>query len=173
MPNYCSNTLTLSHKDPKKVEKIYRAILDNRLCDEVIPLPKTFLEYNSPCDMPDNEKEMHEKEYGADNWYDFCVERWGTKWDIMESSAVINYGLKTTVTASFLTAWSPPTGIYQALVDDGFEVKSMYFECGMGFAGIFDNNGESNYDDMQFIPEELDEAFGITESYNEMEEEEE
>lgn len=43
--------------------------------------------------------------FGADNWYDWCMENWGTKWDvqatlIMDEPGELRY--------TFASAWDPP-----------------------------------------------------------------
>jgi hypothetical protein len=165
MPNYCDNSLTLSHKDKDKVEKLYQAILSNSLCNAVIPLPEVLRDTTSPSREPN---EALIAEFGTDNWYDFCVSQWGTKWDIIDSNVSLHDDDgEFTITASFLTAWCPPLGIYHRLIEDGFEVSAMYFEGGMCFAGTLNNeDGESYYEDFESIPNEIKDEFGIHDYYS-------
>jgi hypothetical protein len=66
-------------------------------------------------------------------------------------------------------------------MDQGFAVRAYYYEPGMAFAGIHDENGDEYYDIGGYtsetikdtIPEELDEMFGISESMAEYEAENE
>lgn len=49
--------------------------------------------------------------YGADNWYDWSVEHWGTKWDVYEKDIVTTpWKNGNGVTLVFDTAWAPPSG---------------------------------------------------------------
>jgi hypothetical protein len=169
MPNYCENTLTLSHKDKDKVEKLYQAILNNSLCNAVIPLPEALRNTTAPTKEP-NEALL--AEFGSDNWYDFCVTNWGTKWDIMDSSSNLWIdGEKTSLTASFVTAWSPPEKVYKKLLEDGFELRALYFEGGMCFAGIISNEEDSYYEDsFENIPDEIKDEFGIEDNWGDEDE---
>lgn len=47
--------------------------------------------------------------YGAEKWYDWCCEYWGTKWNAMETE------IDPDGTINFLTVWSPPYPILAAL----------------------------------------------------------
>jgi predicted transcriptional regulator len=63
-------------------------------------------------------------------------------------------------------------------MDQGFRVKLVYWESGMCFCGLFDENGDDYYDytDMsadeiaETINSEIDECMNITESIREWEE---
>jgi hypothetical protein len=62
----------------------------------------------------------------------------------------------------------------------GFGVEAMYYEGGMGYAGVFSNGADEELsldgmsaDEVEQNYPELDEAFGISESMREYEEPEE
>lgn len=168
MPNYCSNTLKIRHSDKTKIERLHKACLENKLCHAVIPLPDDLKDTISPSREPNDG--LLEK-YGVDNWYDFCTSRWGTKWDIFDVE-IIEAGVDTLYVA-FTTAWTPPMGIYNTLLDEGFELEAKYFEGGMNFAGTIDNDGDFYYEELSDIPDDLDKEFGITEWMKSIEEEDE
>jgi hypothetical protein len=79
----------------------------------------------------------------------------------------------------FESAWSPPIGAYEKLTDLGFTIRAMYYEPGMAFAGIWEDGQDDYYEYggldsagiAEALPVELDEAFGISESAAEWEEE--
>jgi hypothetical protein len=153
MPNWCDNTFEVSHKDPKQVERFVSAFKEGRLCAEFIPLPD-----------------------GEWNW-DFCVENWGTKWDVGGDDGYIESD-ETSARGSFQSAWSPPMGLMPVLEELGFTIKFMYYEPGMNFAGVYQDGIDECYEleDTSVkvenqIPEELDEAFGISENMHQWEEE--
>ncbi len=51
------------------------------------------------------------KQYGFSQWYDWSVEKWGTKWNVMEDIDVDIDNEEYTIT--FNTAWSAPYGIIE------------------------------------------------------------
>lgn len=152
MPNWCMNKLTIEHEDSAMVDRFEQAYNNGKACEEFLP-------------FPENEKE---------DGYNWCVANWGTKWDI---GADPDYrGLKATrvgnqITASFDSAWSPPLGLYNKLVELGFDVQATYWEHGMGFCGIWDNGYDSyiEYDDPNMIPVALWNEYHMDEYFEESE----
>ena len=187
MPNWCSNYVEVGHENPEKIRALAKAMEDGGFCDHVIPVPQELKEtmsgfYGDEEKQKELERKTAEnvKKYGAGNWYDFCVNRWGTKWDVDCQGQVDLHPDGTMVTASFDSAWAPPVGVYEALVEQGYTVKAYYYESGMCFAGIWDNGDDECYQDWgdsrgakDTLPEELDEFFAISESQAEFEDEEE
>lgn len=184
MPNWCNNNATISHKDPAKMQALANAINEGKFCQHVIPTPQDLTDTLAGYPGED-QREAHEAQmarnvelYGAKDWYDFQTSNWGTKWDVdpYEPVEVVN----NTIEFGFDSAWSPPMGIYEALVDDGFEVVAYYYEPGMAYVGKYDNGVDECYDYsghdsttvVDAIGEELDEMFGISESMAEYEEQE-
>jgi hypothetical protein len=168
------------------IERARTAFKDGRLLEEFIPVPKDLHIVAGSVGDPDEQRKLEEatarnvETYGYGNWYDFCVNEWGTKWDVGGD----DYGTPQIedgrMTVSFDSAWSPPIGAYEKLVDLGFSVRGYYYESGMNFAGIWEDGCDDFYDLQgtseavrEQIPEELDEMFGITECMAEYEDEEE
>ena len=92
MPNWCSNNLSLSHDNPDMISRAKKAIEEGTFFNEFVPLPES------------------EK----DNWYDWCCENWGTKWnacDVVFNDYSIDNDHKPSIDYSFQTAWSPPETI--------------------------------------------------------------
>ena len=139
MPNWCDNSLRLSHSDPAMISRAAKAIEDDRLLEEFIPRPA------------DQE----------DNWYDWNIENWGTKCDITD--AYVGDATDTELYAYFDTAWSPPVEAYAHLEALGFKVGAMYHEPGMAYYGSYadgvDTCGE--YSCFEEIPEDIVDEFGI------------
>jgi hypothetical protein len=85
------------------------------------------------------------------------------------------------VALSFDTAWSPPINFYDKLVELEFEVDAMYYEPGVNFCGRYYDGQDEIYDLTMLtseavkdqLPEELDQAFGISEQMAEYEAEQE
>ena len=128
MPNYCLNKLTIEHSDSSMVDRFENAYNLGKACNEFLPLPE------------------------GEDWYNWQINNWGTKWDIGADIGTDReewHGLKATrvgnqVSTTFDSAWSPPIGLYEKLVELGYDVKASYFEPGMAFCGIYDN-GVDNY----------------------------
>lgn len=185
MPNWCNNFVEVSHEDPQKIKALAEAMERGEFLDYVIPVPQELKDTVSGYPGADKEAE-HKLQmernielYGAKDWYDFCTSRWGTKWDVDCQGQVDIHPEDKLVTASFDSAWAPPVGVYEELVNQGYEVRAYYYESGMCFAGIFDNGVDDCYSDWgdsqgakDMLPEDLDEFFGISESQAEYEEEE-
>jgi hypothetical protein len=122
----------------------------------------------------------NKEKHGYANWYDYCVNEWGTKWDI-EPYEPVSLGEDGRLTMSFDSAWSPPIGAYEKLVDLGFSIRAYYNECGMAFAGVWEDGFDDFYEYGGYtseqvaeeLPEALDEMFGISQSMAEWEAENE
>ena len=190
MPNWCNNNISISHPDRSKIEALASAIKEGNFLKHVIPVPEdlNIVAGRVGADGEPDQVELERKtaenleKYGAGNWYDFCVNRWGTKWDVnpydpedvvVDDSNTIYFG--------FDSAWSPPIGIYEALMEQGFTVQAQYYEPGMAFVGEWDNGCDDCYDIgglkshevRDTIGEFLDDNFGISESMAEWEAENE
>lgn len=176
MPNWCNNNLTLTHKDPAMIQRAYDALERGEFLSEFCPIPKEL--GDAIADGSVNESLI--AKYGYSNWYDYCTNEWGTKWDVGDQGCSDIHPDGTMLHTYFDSAWSPPTRAYEKLEALGFGVDAMYYEGGMGYAGTYSdgNDDEINLEGMsadeveQEYPE-LDEAFGISESMREYEEPEE
>lgn len=184
MPNWCNNFVQINHSDPAKIAELAAAINNNRFCDFVIPVPQDLRDTVAGWPGADKEAE-HEaqkarniEKYGVKDWYDFCVSRWGTKWEVDGTSdAEVSEDGKH-LSVGFDSAWSPPEGVYAALVEQGFSVDAMYWEPGMCFCGRWVNGDDDYYELGQMTSEEvaaeidpdLDEQFAISENMAQWEE---
>ena len=186
MPNWCNNSVEIYHDDPAMIERARTAFNDGRLLDEFIPVPKDLHIVAGSVGDPDEQKKLLEDTarniatYGYGNWYDFCVNEWGTKWDIGADGNPAQ-DIPGGLMLGFESAWAPPTTAYSKLEDMGFRIRAMYYEPGMAFAGIYEDgfddyyeyNGLDSVGIAETLPTELDEAFGISESAAEWEAENE
>ena len=187
MPNWCNNTVTLEHSDPAMIERAKAAFLDGKFLNEFIPVPEDLHivagsvgAQGSPEQTELELKEQANREkHGYATWYEFCVNEWGTKWDVGGDDGYVQ-DLNGGIMLTFDSAWAPPTNAYEKLVDMGFRVHATYFEGGMMFAGDWEN-GEDDYYELgnmsseeirEALPEHLDEAYGISEMKAEWEDEE-
>ena len=182
MPNWCNNSVEIYHEDPAMIERVREAFNKGALLAEFIPIPEDLQIVAGSVGDPDEQKKLLEDTarnlavHGYGNWYDFCVNEWGTKWDIGADGNPAQ-DFPGGLSLGFESAWAPPTAAYEKLTEQGFRIRAMYYEPGMGFAGVWDNGDDDYYEYggldskgiAETLPAELDEAFGISESVAEWE----
>ena len=182
MPNWCNNSVEIYHDDPKMIERVRTAFNGEGLLGEFIPVPADLKIVAGRTGDPDENakiiatEELNRIKHGYSNWYDFCVNEWGTKWEIGADGNPAQ-DIPGGLLLGFESAWAPPTAAYEKLQAMGFRITAMYYEPGMAFAGVWDNGDDDYYEyggmDSKEIadtlPAELDEAFGISESVAEWE----
>lgn len=187
MPNWCSNGITLRHADPAMIDRVVKG--QEGLLMEFLPTPQALTETVAGSFGDDEKQRALEAQqldnlakYGAKDWYDWNIANWGTKWDF----ALENLERKdsNTVTASFESAWAPPTDAYIKLCALGFEIEAFYYEPGMCFVGkwtgdeecfdddYYEYSGETSATVREAIGAELDDYWGISEEIAQYEDEE-
>ena len=124
MPNYCINTIKLAHRDADLIRQAEAAIESGRFLEWLHPFPNGEYDYN------------------------WCVENWGTKWDLDicwydtnrdEPWSVIDFNADS--------AWTPPIeALKWAEAELGFEVEIYYLETGMAFMGYMEWGHEQQWD---------------------------
>lgn len=174
MPNHTDNRIILEHKDPKEITYIWEIfqLEDTPFCQMIIPMPRELENTTSPC--PEGVKQPVID--GHDNWYDWRVEHWGTKWDIYDADCErID---DNTLQIYFSSAWSPPVPVFERLVDMGFDIDARYLDEGWMFIGQFtaqdgvvDDYCTSDVENVKEDYPELDDEFGISETLEEQREE--
>lgn len=127
MPNWCSNTFTVSHEDPAMIIKFAECVREGTLFETFVPLSSGEWDYNT------------------------AVDEWGTKWDITAGDVTVDPDGKS-CTGWFETAWGPGIIAYEKLSDLGFDLDITYLETGMCFAGRYTTENDDycvqyNFDD--------------------------
>ena len=113
MPNHCTNQLIIRSEN----KELLAQLLEIATRDEDADL------FHFLAPMPDNEWD-----------YDWCVNNWGTKWDIYDVS--YEYLLDGELHLGFCTAWSPPVPALQTGAERlGFTFELYFIEEGMMFIG--------------------------------------
>ena len=180
MPNWCNNTLSLT--GPKeKITAIYnKAKKDDALLQQLKPMPEALEGTTSPAPKEGKVQPLVD---GFDNWYDWRVQHWGTKWDVdMEGLELSDDG--TTISGWFDSAWAPPIHAFEYFLTDNEDcsIKSYYYEGGMDFAGLWEDFADAEVTPSEFTADEmetpsmgliydLNENFNFSEAVREYEEE--
>ena len=146
MPNECMNTLGVMGKK-EDVEAFVKFVTNANneisLFDSLIPFPEELGDTTSPVSIEDKGKNAElVAKYGADNWYDWKINNWGTKWgdyDLTSSEVTKSYNEdEWYIHFSYTTAWSPGENeLANAICNHFPKLKAMiqYEEPGMAFAG--------------------------------------
>jgi hypothetical protein len=164
MPNYCENQLHIECNDDQW-ERIKKHMLSGKdhngewqeiTFNVLIPMPDNIYR--------DNVGPEERAKYGKDNWYDWCRERWGTKWDAFDTRVE-----KECI--QFTTAWCPPEPWYRELarrlLPFGVTAHADYYAEG----GAPGSLGGYDLKDGELIETEADPEFA--EIYEEMYDDEE
>lgn len=88
----------------------------------------------------ETQKKLRAK-YGVDNWYDWAIKHYGTKWGDYHTEVSLN---KKTLRIDFDSAWSPPIVAIESIALQfpslTFDLK--YWEGGAGFKGQYRIKGD-------------------------------
>lgn len=102
MPNYVINKIFIQAR-PETAQAII-----NTICNE-----KGEMDFEKVIPMPENiyrgdlgQEEL--KKYGKNNWYNWSLENWDTKWNAFDSYSTNKHII-------FCTAWSAPTKVIEQL----------------------------------------------------------
>jgi len=199
MPNWCDNQITITGPNSviDKIEKIVKEDspeIENGLLQFFHPMPKALVDTEAgpiaKTKSEKNERKARKLEFGAENWYDWRVNNWATKWEVNEFYGVdrqhLNDSLdESTISFGFSSAWAPPTGAYEQFLsaNEDCSLKAWYYEGGCDFMGEWDNGSDDCYAPSDYkstddfwqdgVGSTLDDYFGITESMAEYEAEQE
>ena len=138
MPNWCNNNIEIIGPK-KKVDALIEGAKKGEFINTLYPMPKELEDTQSTSD-----EEVMKKQPvvdGYNNWYDWRVANWSTKWDVdlydpdnldeQEELFGPDDGDKR-VAFGFDSAWSPPIGACeQYLIDNtDMSIKLTYYEPG-------------------------------------------
>ena len=147
MPNHITNSVTF--KGPKDkidwLKEDFKEEDGEKVFDfnHIVPMPEDLKGSRSPAliledltkkqlgdswykdaAISQEESDRRRKEYGADNWYDWSVKNWGTKWNAYDLEVYAMEDEKIAV--CFLTAWSPPFEIFDEIEEKGIIVSGLW-----------------------------------------------
>jgi len=114
--------------------------------NKIIPMPKELEEEGGLEKLTLEQRLVFLKENGGcDNWYDWSIKHWGTKWNANDTIVVNDYEVV------FDTAWSTPDTIFRAIsakynttVEVDYADESIGTNCGKI---SYDNGEEIDYED--------------------------
>ena len=142
MPKKIKNTVSPSSSAKNKKwmnEDEVAAERESKISDVLGTKPSIEL---IPCEnnTPEKCKALIE-EYGADNWYDWNILNYGTKWSA-ESLAHDFEMLDDLFTTSFDTAWSPPSTFLEKLQKEfpQLDIRCSYTLEGSDDCGLFETD---------------------------------
>jgi hypothetical protein len=172
MPNWCNNTITLS--GPKdKIKSIFdKAKADNAFIQQLYPMPEALEGTTSPAPKEGKVQPLVD---GHDNWYDWRVENWGTKWDVdVEGLEYDEHGdSSATIFGWFDSAWAPPINAYEHFLiqNEDCSISAMYYEGGMDFAGKWEDFADMTVTPGDFTADEMEDPnsgliYDINEQFN-------
>jgi len=71
--------------------------------------------------------------------YDWAIENWGSKWGICDARIIEENYDRGRVVYNFLSPWSPPLPVILKMSETfpKLTFTLRYYECGMGFQGLF------------------------------------
>ena len=173
MPNWCNNTMTLSHSDPAMVQKAADAWNSGKFLQTLVPCPSELIETVKGWTSDEDAQKESEKriaanieKYGYPTWWEYCVAEWGTKWDV---GCHPSYGEDAIVTGNsfsvnFDSAWSPPCAAYEKLKAMGYEICAYYHEMGCDFCGRWIDGQDDCFEVSRGnIPQDIMDEMGIEE----------
>jgi hypothetical protein len=129
MPNWCTNVVEVSGGSEREMDALYELLKDtDKPFSTIFPQPK--LE-------------------GDEDWYDWNIANWGTKWEAEDFRISRGDGLYMT----FSTAWSPSLELTKRMSElfPTLSIRHFYEEPGMAFEGVanFESGTmEDNFRDM-------------------------
>lgn len=111
MPNHVTNILTFVG-DKDEIKAMHEAVKNKKYglgtidFNKIIPMPRNIFRGNLGV--------KERRKFGKNNWYDWSVDNWGTKWNAYGYDGT-EYGSYMQGTMSFLTAWAAPHPVIRKL----------------------------------------------------------
>ena len=140
MPNWCNNNFAITGST-ESIKDLWESAqtADNGsfgLLNAIMPMPKELEGTTAPSES-------------GDNWYNWRVNNWGTKWDVTDEGLEFeDHGDGTaSISGWFDSAWAPPIGAYEQLAGDfdSCVIECSYYEPGMDFAGFWSSEDGDEY----------------------------
>ena len=167
MPNWVKNRVFFKGDDDKIINLLNTIRGDSKKDEEsvidfnkIIPMPEGLIDTVSPPRSKEEAKE-NIKKYGEEDWYEWAIKYWGTKWNACNQSLLNNKPFNSGFNIEFDTAWSCPKPIFDKLAEmfPDIEIEVEYADEDLGY-----NCGTISYkcgkESKQWTPSENDDALG-------------
>jgi hypothetical protein len=163
-------------EQPAKIIKLADELVVAKTGEERSDILDQLREASKPIEIPqlipcangtEKNRKALIKKYGTDNWYDWNVSNWGTKWDCSSSECGYQTDNESYFSVNFDSAWSPPTGWFHKVAEmyPKLNFKLSYSETGCWFAGVMYTN-EGGVSEEQGEPEYIDSNSGEVVTYD-------
>lgn len=174
MPNWCDNSITIQGPVETISQLWKKAQEAEGLLEAMVTMPKRLRNTRAPQD--------------SQNWYNWSVENWGTKWDVSLEGLEFNDNGDGTASIEgwFDSAWSPPISAYDAFLENTEDctIFASYYEPGLDYAGFYTDGVDELCDNLSVqyglsedkrseLYRRLDEEYNLSERFAEWEEENE
>lgn len=144
MANDCRNILFASHTDRQRIAALRESFLKDEFFNSFIPQKS-----------PDVDR-------------DWCLKYWGCRSEARHRGSTFHSG--NLIVLSFDTPWTPPIGVYKAMVGACWDLIAYYNEPGCEFCGRFSNendayfefDGATSADLRRHLPADIDNIFEIS-----------
>lgn len=133
----------LEKKLLETTDKTDRDFINNQLTEAKTPIE--IPELIECANGTEEKRQALIKEYGADNWYDWCHANWGTKWDCSTEEMGFDTDNESYIIINFNSAWSPPINWLGRVIKmfPNLNFKLVFMETGNWFAGCaYSEDGE-------------------------------
>jgi hypothetical protein len=174
MPNWCSNVLTVtgSKADVELFMQKARGPADEKG-------NQSPLSFNSIVPMDEKDPDYQDgRENHCEtvfNWYRWCIDHWGCKWDIGDDEVSVETsecfdGKSLEAVYSFSTAWCAPIEFYYAITEmfPTLTFSAFGWECGNSEWWSFDGIEGSGCHEQESIDTDSKVAEALTDKLNEL-----
>lgn len=158
MPNWCNNTLRVTHRDLAVIEYVeawldYAIELGELEEDARKELPVPTLQRNSLSEHEPNSNQDLDEDESLLN-----LESFAQVWEIFGHERVHN-----TNECSFTSRWGPPPDLYDALEAMGCDVSDTYMSLDAESCGVYENKSWTDYglDDPHLIPDVIKQDYEL------------
>ena len=187
MPNWCSNTVTVEG-EAEEIRRFIDYVKDASgesafSFHAIMPMPEELRGTCSPASIVTQEEytnyetpshgfdvgkpitqEMSDRfmeQYGVNDWYAWASQHWGTKWDV-DADAIQEVLDLTHVRYRFDTAWGPPDGIYEELVNQFpmLNINWFYEEENMEVVGNLATDNPTNKQSVKEVNKQIFDLLG-------------
>ena len=154
MPNHITNQLQIDTETDQELEDIKKFIHGDGTEKDKEDGSEILIDFNKIIKMPDHIKATTEPNSGKDDWWQWSIDNWGTKWNAYAQEDAHDE-------INFQTAWNTPVPVIKALslLFPNAEFSVRYADEDMGFncGGYGFKNGEE-LPEYTFTPREGREA---------------